>query len=134
MDPAREMVGAAPYPMLRLLMIRTAAVVASTLVPATALAFLTPGSTWLAFGWLLPSLALIGTVLTLSARTPALPTAGALSAAWMGLVATGWVKHHDPFLAASFTVQMTSACVLTTVLVLFLVRHESFAEEIRRPA
>jgi predicted anti-sigma-YlaC factor YlaD len=134
MDPAREMVGAAPYSMLRLLMIRTAAVVASTLVPATALAFLTPGSTWLAFGWLLPCLALIGVVLPLSARIPVLPAAGVLSAAWLGLVMTGWVRHHDPFLAASFTVQVTSAGVLMTALVLLLVRHESFAEEIRRPA
>jgi len=132
MDPSREMVGATPYPMLRLLMVRTAAVVAATLVPATALAFLTPGSTLLAFGWLLPSLALLGTVLTLGARVPALPTAGVLAAAWLGLVATGWMRHHDPFLAASFTVQVTSTCVLMTICVLFLVRHQHFAEEIRR--
>ena len=134
MDPAREMVGAAPYPMLRLLMVRTAAVVATTLVPASALALLIPGSTWLALGWLLPSLALISTVLALSARTPALPTAGVLSAAWMGLVMTGWVRHHDPFLAASFAVQATSAGVLMTALVLLVIRHENFSEEIRRPA
>jgi len=132
MDPSREMVGAAPYPMMRLLLVRTAAVVASTLVPAAVLAFLLPGSTWLAMGWLLPSLALTGAVLVLTPRVPALPVAGSLATAWMVLVASGWVRHHDPFLAASLAVQLASASVLVTTITLFLVRREHFAEEIRR--
>jgi hypothetical protein len=132
MDPSRGMVAAAPYPMLRLLLVRTAAVVACTLLPAAALALLIPGSTWLAMGWLLPSLALTGVVLVLTPRVPALPVAGTLAAAWMVLVASGWTRHHDPFLAASFAVQLTSVGVLVTSLALLAIRQASFDEQIRR--
>lgn len=132
MDPSREMVGAAPYPMLRLLLVRTTVVVASTLLPAAAMALLLPASTWLAMGWLLPSLALTGLVLVLPARVPALPVGGALAVAWMLVVARGWVRYDDPFLAASLIVQLASAGVLVTTLILLLVRQESIAEEIRR--
>jgi hypothetical protein len=131
-DPSRGMVGAAPYPMLRLLLVRTAAVVACTLVPAAVLALLIPGSTWLAMGWLLPSLALTGGVLVLTPRAPALPVAGALAAGWMALVASGWLRHHDPFLAASLAVQLGSVAVLDLTLALLVIRQENFAEEIRR--
>lgn len=132
MDPSREMVGAAPHPMLRLLLARTAAVVASTLLPAAALALLIPGSTWLALGWLLPSLALTAGVLVLTPRALALSVAGELAAAWMLLVASGWVRHHDPYLAASLTVQLTSAGVLAVTLALLAFRRESFTEQIWR--
>lgn len=133
LDPSREMAGATPYPALRLLLIRTAAVVASTLVPATLVALLLPGSAWLALGWLLPSLALIGAVLVLMPRAPAVPTAGLLATTWIALVAAGWLRHHDPYLAASFTVQVVSVGVLMTTLALLLFRQDSLAEEIRRP-
>lgn len=132
MDPAREMVGATPYPVFRLLLARTAAVVACTLVPAVGLALFVPGPTWLALGWLLPSLALTGTVLVVTARAPALPTAGALAAAWMALVASGWVRYHDPYLAASHAVQLISLGVLGLTLALLALRQGAFSEQIRR--
>jgi hypothetical protein len=131
-DPSHEMVGATPYPVLRLLLVRTAAVVAATVVPATLLALLLPGSAWLALGWLLPSLALIGTVLVLTPHAPALPTAGVLAAFWVSLVGIGWLRRQDPFLAASFAVQAVSVSVLVIALVLLLVRQDKLAEEIRR--
>lgn len=132
MDPSREMAGAAPYPMLRLLLVRTAAVVASTLLPAAVLALLLPGATLLAMGWLLPSLALTSAVLVLTPRTPALPVAGALALGWSLIVGVGWIRHHDPFLAASLSVQLVSAGVLLGTAALMFVRKENFAEEIRR--
>jgi predicted anti-sigma-YlaC factor YlaD len=132
MDPSRGMVGAAPYSLLRLLLVRTAAVVACTLVPAAALALLLPASTWLAMGWLLPSLALTGAVLVLTPRAPALPVAGTLAACWMALVGFGWLRHHDPFLAASLDVQLASVAVLVTTVTLLVIRQDHFAEEIRR--
>jgi hypothetical protein len=132
MDPSREMVGAAPYPVLRLLLVRTAAVVTSTVVPAAALALLLPASTWLALGWLLPSLALTGMVLVLTPRTPAVPVAAALAGGWIVLVASGWMRHHDPFLAASLAVQLSSTGVLLATLMLLAIRRASFDEQIRR--
>jgi hypothetical protein len=132
MDPSRGMVAAAPYSMLRLLLVRTTAVVACTLLPAAALALLLPGPTWLAMGCLLPSLALASVMLVLTPRVPALPVAGALAGAWMVLIASGWTHHHDPFLAASFAVQLTSVGVLVTSLALVAIRQASFDEQIRR--
>lgn len=132
MDPSREMVGAAPYPLFRLFLARTAAVVTSTLVPAVLLALLLPGSTWLALGWLLPSLALTGLVLLLTHRVPALPAAGALAAAWMALVASGWMRHHDPYLATSQAVQLISLGVLGLTLALLAIRQGALSEQIRR--
>lgn len=132
MDPSRGMVAAAPYPMLRLLLVRTTAVVACTLLPAAALALLLPGPSWLAMGCLLPSLALTSIVLVLTPRVPALPVSGTLAAAWMVLVAWGWTRDHDPFLAASFAVQLTSVGVLLTSLALLVIRQASLDEQIRR--
>lgn len=131
MDPAREMVGAAPYPQLRLLFLRAAAVVAATVMPAAAFALILPGSTWLALGWLMPSLALTA-ALILVPRNAVIPAAGVLSSAWMGLVAIGWLRSNDPFMADSLTIQLASASVLAAALVLILIRHDDMAEEIRR--
>lgn len=133
MDPTREMVGAAPYSSLRLLFVRTAAVVAATVVPAVVVSLLLPGSSWLTLGWLLPSLALTA-VLALAPRALTLPGAAVLSSGWMALVAIGWIRHQEPFLAATLAVQLTSASVLTAVLLLLLIRHDFIAEEIRRPS
>lgn len=124
MDPTREMVGAAPYPMMRLLFLRTAAVVGATVVPAAAIAMLLPGSMWLALGWLLPSLALTS-VLILTPQHLALPIAAFLSTAWIGLVATGWLRHNDPYVAATLTVQMVSLGALVIVIVVLLTRQEN---------
>lgn len=132
MDPSRGMVAAAPYPMLRLLLARTATVVACTLIPAAALAPLLPGSTWLAMGWLLPSLALTGVVLVLTPRVPALPVAGTLAGAWMVLVAFGWTHHHDPFLAASQAIQLTSVGVLLLSLAFLAIRQTRSGQQIWR--
>ena len=132
MDPSREMVGAAPYPVLRLLVVRTCVVVVSTLVPAAGLAFLLPGSTLLALAWLLPSLALTATVLITSPRVSALPVAGVLASAWMGIVMAGWVRQHDPYLAATPAIQSASAAVVVAAFVLLLVRRDNVAEQIRR--
>jgi hypothetical protein len=112
--------------------VRTTAVVACTLLPATALALLVPGPGWLAMGGLLPSLALTSIVLVLTPRVPALPLAGTLAGAWMVLVVSGWVRHHDPFLAASFAVQLTSVGVLVSSLALLVIRQASLDEQIRR--
>ena len=133
MDPSREMVGAAPYPILRLLFVRTAAVVAATMVPAAVLAVLLPASTWTSLGWLIPSLALTS-VLMSAPQDLVLPGAGILSTAWMGLVGVGWLRLDDPFFAAAPVVQLTSLAILGTALLLLLVRHDFIAEEIRRPS
>lgn len=88
LDPTREIGLAAPYSGLRLLLTRTAAVLAVT-VPIVAVAGLAlPGSNWLAAAWLLPTTGLVCAALALTARmTPVVA---------VGVVATAWVLVTGP--------------------------------------
>ncbi len=92
LDPTREIGLAAPYSGLRLLLIRTAAVLAVTVPIVAAAGLALPGSNWLAAAWLLPTAGLICAVLALTARmTPVAAT---------GLVATAWVLVTAPITLA----------------------------------
>lgn len=111
-DPSREIAAATPYPALRLLLVRTAVVVSSSLLPALPLSLLLPGSVLPSVAWLLPALAMAGVTLAVADRVPVHHTASALVLAWAGTV--GWigVVGHQPWFAASLPVQLGSAAVL----------------------
>jgi hypothetical protein len=66
-DRSYEVSVAAPLSGLRLVLVRTATVVATSAVISLGVALLSPGAGWLRFGWVLPGLA--GTGLTLVAGT-----------------------------------------------------------------
>jgi hypothetical protein len=86
-DPSYEIVLAAPYPMIRLILLRTAAVLAAAL-PVTVLAGLTlPISTGAAVAWLLPAAGFTVGVLTASAWVEPEFAAFAISIGWVAAVA-----------------------------------------------
>ncbi|MEQ7129382.1 hypothetical protein ABN034_33320 [Actinopolymorpha sp. B11F2] len=92
LDPTREIGLAAPYSGLRLLLIRTAAVLAVTVPIVAAAGLALPGSNWLAAGWLLPTAGLTCAALALTARmTPVIA---------VGVVATTWVLVTGPIAVA----------------------------------
>ncbi|WP_460527084.1 hypothetical protein [Flindersiella endophytica] len=92
LDPTREIGLAAPYSGLRLLLIRTAAVLAVTVPIVAAAGFALPGSNWLAAAWLLPAAGLTCAALALTARmTPVVA---------VGVVATTWVLVTAPIAVA----------------------------------
>jgi hypothetical protein len=83
LDPTREIGLAAPYSGLRLLLIRTAAVLAVT-VPIVATAGLAlPGSHWLAVAWLLPTAGLTCAALALTGRMTPVVAVGVVAGAWV---------------------------------------------------
>jgi len=83
LDPTREIGLAAPYSGLRLLLIRTAAVLAVT-APIVATAGLAlPGSRWLAAAWLLPTAGLTCAALALTVRMTPVVAVGVVSTAWV---------------------------------------------------
>ncbi|MFI5913246.1 hypothetical protein [Dactylosporangium sp. NPDC051541] len=83
LDPTREIGLAAPYSGLRLLLIRTATVLAVT-VPIVAVAGLAlPGPHWAAAAWLLPTAGLTGAALALTGRLTPLAAAAVVAAAWL---------------------------------------------------
>jgi hypothetical protein len=131
-DPAHEIAAAAPYSTLQLLVLRSAFVVASTLVPTAVLAPLLPGSAALAVAWLLPALALTVTTVALATRFRPHLAAGSLSALWVALVIPGLAHSRDPWLAATPAVQLASlAALVLSAAVLFHDRHQ-LGELLRR--
>ena len=86
-DPAFEVGAATPYPALRLVLLRTVAVLATT-VPLTALAgLLLPGQDEMALAWLAPSLTAVATTMALSTWLTVTRAAIGVSCAWAVLVA-----------------------------------------------
>jgi hypothetical protein len=94
LDPTREIGLAAPYSGLRLLLIRTAAVLAVT-VPIVATAGLAlPGSAWLAAAWLLPTAGLTCAALALTGRVTPVIAVGVVAAAWVLVTAPTTITGH----------------------------------------
>jgi hypothetical protein len=88
LDPTREIGLATPYPGLRLLLIRTTAVLAVTVPIALAAGLALPGPAWMAAAWLLPAAGLTSAALALTGRLR--PVAA------VGVVALGWVAVTAP--------------------------------------
>jgi len=111
-DPTLEIAAASPYSLVRLLAARTTFVVASTVLPATALALFLPGSSWLTVGWLLPALAMSAVVLAAARQVEPHLSATALTALWVG-VATWRYSVGEPVLVEhGLAVQLVSLTVL----------------------
>jgi len=119
-DPSYEVGVAVPYSAARLLLLRTAAVLATSLPLVLAAALLVPGLSWTAVTWLLPALAF--TARTLAASTWTRPTfAGVgLGIAWacaVGAAALG----QDPYAVLAPSLLLVYAVVgIAAVLVLRL--------------
>jgi hypothetical protein len=83
LDPTREIGLAAPYSGLRLLLIRTAAVLAVTVPIVAAAGLALPGSNWLAAAWLLPTTGLTCFALALTARMTPVVSVTVVATAWV---------------------------------------------------
>lgn len=69
LDPTYEIGVAAPVSGLRLILLRTLAVIASTVPLLAVAAIIAPGDGWIVFGWVLPAFALVAITLALSTVT-----------------------------------------------------------------
>ena len=85
LDPTRDIGLAAPYSGLRLLLIRTAAVLAVTVPLVAAAGLALPGSNWLAAAWLLPTAGLTCAALALTGRMPPVVAVGVVATAWVSV-------------------------------------------------
>lgn len=94
-DPSYEVSSAAPYSAARLLLLRAAAVLTTSLPFTFAGALLVPALSWTAVAWLLPALAF--TAVLLAAATWVRPSfAGlALGILWVAAVGGSW-RDQDP--------------------------------------
>ena len=80
-DPALEPEMVTPYPALRLVLLRTIAVLALALPAVLLLGLVVPGQA--PFAWLLPAIGFVAVVLAASTWVSALNAAMAVSAAWL---------------------------------------------------
>jgi len=133
-EPTHEIASATPYSALHLLAVRTAVVVASTLVPVAVAAPFLPGNAWLSVAWLLPALALTTGTLALATRlAPHLAGTG-LAAAWLAMVVPGLAPSHDPLLAAELPMQLFSLAALAVSAGVLLAQRHDLSELFRRTA
>lgn len=90
-DPIWEITLAAPYPSLRLVLLRAMSVVLIALPLALVSAPVLPGPPWAAAAWLLPAFACAALTLALATWLPVQYAAGTTSLGWVGavVVATG---------------------------------------------
>ena len=94
LDPTREIGLAAPYSGLRLLLIRTAAVLAVTVPIVAAAGLALPGSNWPAAAWLLPTAGLTCAALALTARVTPVVAVGVVATTWVLVTAPTTITGH----------------------------------------
>jgi hypothetical protein len=94
MDPALEPELVTPYPALRLILLRTIAVLALALPAVLLFGLVVPGET--AFAWLLPAVGFVAVVLAASTWVSPLRAALAVSSAWLAVVALLAARSGSP--------------------------------------
>ncbi|GGT31928.1 zf-HC2 domain-containing protein [Nonomuraea spiralis] len=125
-DPAYEIGLAAPYSMFRLMLMRAAAVLASSSVLALAAGLSLPGGGWTAAAWLLPSLALTSLTLALSSRYDPRRCAVAVTVPWVAAVVATNVRAPDLVMFGSAG-QAGYLAVTVVSVVLLAVRRREFS-------
>jgi hypothetical protein len=115
-DPTYEIGVAAPMRSFRLLLIRSVAVLVSTVALGTIAALFLPGLDWRVAAWLLPSLGLVTTSLALSTIVHPLRAAASVAGTWVASIgAAAWAASGDANARTVFGEGMQVAVLLVTV-------------------
>jgi hypothetical protein len=128
MDPLREVATAAPYPAVRIVLLRAVAVLAATmpLVLITGLA-LPSAPVWVGAAWLLPALSF--TTVTLLAGTVIDPLLAAIgiSAVWVSLVTVTSLHDHRPLQMVGYGYQIVFLGLLVASAGILFARRAAIA-------
>jgi hypothetical protein len=123
-DPAHELVAVTPYSSLRLLLLRTSGVLATSVPITVLLGLALPGPPWLAVAWLTPALAGTAITLALSPYVGTTAPAAALGAAW-SLAVLAADRTGDPLAVVEPVMQLVLGSVAVLALVFFVLHHPS---------
>jgi hypothetical protein len=124
-DPCHELVTVTPYPAVRMLLLRTAGVLATSL-PVTLLAGLAlPGPAWLGVAWLTPAAAGVALTLLLAPVFGATATAATLAACWSTAVVFA-TRVDDPVEVVEPTMQLLFAVLTVAAVAAIALRQPSF--------
>jgi hypothetical protein len=131
-DPTYEITCSTPYSSQRLLLLRVAAVLSTSLLLTSAVA-LTVSDAWVAAAWLLPSLAMVGLVLSLSPWVD-LPWAAALvTATYVSVVSTTWKVDGSVRELYQEPAQISSLLIVVLCLIVIFVPTRNRAALRRTP-
>jgi hypothetical protein len=133
-DPAHEIAVASPYSMLRLLLLRSVTVVATTIVLTGLAGLLLADRGWAAAGWLLPAAALTAATLLLSARLSPVWAAAAVLGTWVVGVGIAWQSTGSRLAAFGEVGQGVAVAVTLICLGLLVAQRHTFAFDTRRTA
>lgn len=126
-DPIHELAAAAPYSSFRLLLLRSVAVLASTVLLAGAAAAWLPGPPWLALAWLLPALALATLTLAFATYVDIVWSAAGLAVLWLTTSLSGLVRGHDPLLVFQAEAQLLFLCAAIAAAAVVGLRRNTFS-------
>lgn len=129
-DPAYEVGAAAPLRGDRLLLMRAAAVLVSSLAIAAVAAFAMPGFDAIALAWLLPSLGLTLATLVVGSWVQPLAAAAAVSLSWIALSAAAAMGTHDRLAAFRAGAQLICLVVIAASAGVLAHRHTAYQEGI----
>jgi hypothetical protein len=127
-DPAHEIGVAAPVDGLRLVLLRTVAVVVVTAVLAALAALGLPGLDWTAAAWLLPALALTIAALALATTIGPVPAATVVGTVWAVAVLAAWRSSGDPLTAFGSAGQLLCLLAMVAGVLTVYARRETFDE------
>jgi hypothetical protein len=131
-DPLWEIGLATPSGGLRLTLIRSLAVLATSILCASAVSAVVPWVGWSAFGWLLPALALTSATLALSTTSVAIEmVAACVGATWVAGVL--WFAHAGSLEAVVLAApgQIFFLAVLLAATSVLIFRRDAFVAPIR---
>lgn len=120
LDPSHEVASVAPYPALRLLLLRATAVLATCLPIVAVAGALLPATTWVAVGWLLPALAFSLAVLALAPWIPMTHSAAAIATLWAGALLGAGITREAAVLVAPPLQPVYLAIAVTAAMALAL--------------
>jgi hypothetical protein len=121
LDPALEPELVTPYPVLRLILLRTIAVLALALPAVLLLGLVIPEEA--PFAWLLPAVGFVAVVLAASTWVSPLRAAIAVSCAWLGLVWLLEARSGSPGAVLQARAQAGFLALAAASFVIFLVRR-----------
>ncbi|HEX4699845.1 MAG TPA: zf-HC2 domain-containing protein [Actinomycetes bacterium] len=133
-DPSYELAVSAPYSLMRLMLLRSLAVVGGTMLLTGLGSLLLLGHGWTAAAWLLPALALTSTTLALSARIAPVWAAASVLTSWVGVVLL--VQGGTGVRLAAFgpVGQLVAAAVVAVAVLALVAQRSRFSFDTGRSA
>jgi Putative zinc-finger len=126
-DPTHDITVASPYPTLRLVLLRTAAVLATSAPLAVVVGALLPVPTAVAVAWLVPAGCFVAVVLTASTWVDPVPAGVAVALVWVVLAARALRAGAPLDLVDPTALAVHAAVAVAAVLVLLVRIHQPAA-------